>query len=168
VKKLASPSYWIFVGLWVGVSAWFWYRVFAAPRASPLDLDAFAPEDAAQPVPSEPEVALALETECRGHDPRSPPKPALRNEPVYPLGARIRGVEGWAVLEFVVGVDGTIDGVEVLQSEPAGEFERVARDAVASWQYCPVHQPTSRKVRLDFKLDGPDGTRRSAPKSAVP
>ena len=159
MNKLASPGYWIFLGLWLGISAWFWYRVFAAPGASARD--PYAPEDAAQRVPSGPEVALALESECRGHDPRSSPKPALRNEPVYPLAARIRGVEGWAVLEFVVGVDGTIGDVNVLQSEPVGEFERVARDAVATWQYCPVHEPTTRKVRLDFKLDGPDGARRS-------
>jgi len=57
--------------------------------------------------------------------------------PDYPAGAREQGIEGFAVVEFAVTVDGTVEGVRVVESSPAGVFEEAALNAAQRLRYEP-------------------------------
>ncbi|MGH9256379.1 MAG: energy transducer TonB, partial [Vicinamibacterales bacterium] len=59
-----------------------------------------------------------------------------RVEPVYPLLALAREMEGAVILEATVDEDGRVESVKVLRSP--GVFEQTALDAVRQWRYSPV------------------------------
>jgi periplasmic protein TonB len=85
--------------------------------------------------------------------------PLVRIEPDYPMKARQRGIEGWAVVQFTITPAGTIKDAKVVQAQPPGFFEEAAINAVNRWKYNPkiengvaVERP-GIMIRLDFKLD---------------
>lgn len=65
--------------------------------------------------------------------------PIVRVQPVYPRRALTQGVEGYAVVSLTINPDGTVDpsSIVILEAEPAGYFERAARDAAAKFKYKP-------------------------------
>jgi len=86
--------------------------------------------------------------------------PLVRIEPQYPRQAAMRGIEGWVLLQFDITSSGTVDNIEVLDSEPRRIFDSEARRALLKWKYKPrveegkaVAQPAN-KVKLAFKLEG--------------
>lgn len=77
-------------------------------------------------------------------------------QPVYPLWARERHVEGSVVLRVLIGEDGLVRQVDVVQGDP--ELARAAAEAVRQWRYSPYklnNQPvaTTKQVTLNFKLE---------------
>lgn len=58
--------------------------------------------------------------------------------PIYPEGARKRGIEGWVELAFTVLPNGKVDNVEVRNASPQGVFDEAASRAVSSWRFEPV------------------------------
>ncbi|HSQ69421.1 MAG TPA: energy transducer TonB, partial [Steroidobacteraceae bacterium] len=79
-------------------------------------------------------------------------------DPVYPPQALRGGVEGWVKLEFTVTETGAVGDVLVLDSQPAGVFERAAIDAVASWRFRPrsvnggtVQQRSAVTIRFELE-----------------
>jgi protein TonB len=87
-----------------------------------------------------------------------PPRPLLRLSPSYPPRARMRGLEGTVVVEFVVGRDGAVRDAEVVSAEPPGVFEHAARHAVSRWRFEPgmksgVAVPARVRQRLAFSLE---------------
>jgi TonB family protein len=58
--------------------------------------------------------------------------------PQFPEDARLRGVEGWVELHFIVGTDGAVSELSVVGTQPVGVFELAALDAVRRWHYQPV------------------------------
>jgi protein TonB len=138
----------IVVACWVGLSGWFWFSIYARFTTSE--------SEALSPVPDSGEIAAALEAQCGEDNGNSKPIAALRVEPVYPMSARRKGIEGSVVLEFIVQSDGTVTEVKVTKSEPSGVFDRTAVHSVSSWHYCPRADSTKSRVRLDFKLNKPD------------
>ena len=74
----------------------------------------------------------------------------LFEPPVYPDRARVRGIEGWVDLEFVVDAQGQPHEIAVTSAEPEGEFESAAAAAIATYVFEP------------FELDGRTYERRVA------
>lgn len=63
--------------------------------------------------------------------------PLSRQPPQYPYKAARRGIEGWVRVRFQVTETGTVEDVEVLESEPPGVFEQAAIKAVYRWRFKP-------------------------------
>lgn len=87
------------------------------------------------------------------------PRPLARMRPVYPPQARMRRLEGFVSLEFVVSPDGSVRDVEVLSSRPGDVFRQAAIQCVQRWRFSPGTkggEPVSSRVRqkLEFRLSG--------------
>lgn len=83
--------------------------------------------------------------------------PIVRIEPQYPRKAAMQGLEGHVVLSFEVTESGTVDNVEVVDSQPRRVFDVSAKQAVLKWKYKPQQDDgkpvrVAQKVQLDFKL----------------
>lgn len=64
-------------------------------------------------------------------------QPVYRTNPKYPRYAADRGIEGWVHMEFIVTIQGKIEDIKVLDSDPRDVFDQAAMDAVAQWRYIP-------------------------------
>ena len=88
----------------------------------------------------------------------TPPRVVTRVAPEYPALARQRRIEGWVELEYVVGVDGRVRDVRVLDSYPNRVFDSAAERSLLRWQFVPGTRDgepseTVGRTRLDFALD---------------
>ncbi len=86
------------------------------------------------------------------------PQPLVRTPPVYPHRARLRGIEGVVMIEFVVRNDGTPGDIRVIEAYPHGWFEDAARRAVQRWRFRPGMRdgapvPTRLRQQIRFELD---------------
>jgi periplasmic protein TonB len=84
-------------------------------------------------------------------------KPLKTVPPDYPESALQHGVSGSVLLSFTVDTKGATSDVQVLQSTPAGVFDRAAVSAVKRWRYAPVivngvavEVPTRTLVRFEL------------------
>lgn len=82
-------------------------------------------------------------------------------EPVYPEHARVRGIEGRVIIEYVIDENGVPTDLQVVDADPPGLFERAALRAVSAWRYQPalrygkpVKSPEAEAVLL-FELNKP-------------
>jgi protein TonB len=83
---------------------------------------------------------------------------AVKTEPPeYPQSALSKGLAGSVLLSFTVDAKGNTRDVQVLQSTPAGVFDRAAVSAVKRWRYAPVivdgnavEVPTRTLVRFEL------------------
>jgi len=87
-----------------------------------------------------------------------PLTPVSQPRPPYPLRARRMGVEGWVRVQFLVTEQGTVEGVRVVDAEPAGVFEGSVLQCVASWRFTPgtvagVPVKTRVGTTIRFQLD---------------
>lgn len=89
--------------------------------------------------------------------------PIERSPPKYPKEAANDWTEGWVVVSFVVGIDGSTQDIEILDTSIPNVFEKSALRTVKRWTYKPATlngQPVPQaktKVRLIFLLEGQDG-----------
>ena len=70
----------------------------------------------------------------------------------------VEGIEGYVVVEVLIGVDGSVRGVVVIESMPKRLFDRNVIRAVLKWKFKPRivnGVPVERKAiqKLDFNLD---------------
>lgn len=78
--------------------------------------------------------------------------------PAYPESARAAGIEGHVIVGYDVTVDGTVENVRVIESDPPGVFDDAALAAVRAWRFAaPIigGEPRSapaRTSRVEFKL----------------
>ena len=63
--------------------------------------------------------------------------PTYREEPVYPRLARRRGYEGTVILKVLVGVDGSVADLEILESSGHDILDRTAEKSVRKWMFEP-------------------------------
>lgn len=88
------------------------------------------------------------------------PKPTVRVEPKYPIGAARQSREGWTRLSFVVNEEGHVNDVLLLESSGSADFDRESIRAVKKWKYSPAlenGQPIEQcmnSVRMNFKMGG--------------
>lgn len=86
--------------------------------------------------------------------------PVVRVQPMYPQRLADQGIEGYVLLSFTITPSGGVSDVSVLESKPAGAFDRSAKKALKRWRYDPQlvdGKPVARRgqtVRLDFALEG--------------
>ncbi|MES9995488.1 TonB family protein [Desulfovibrio aminophilus] len=66
-----------------------------------------------------------------------PPRLLRKIDPIYPQAARRQGISGKMVVKFLVGPDGRVRDIEVVEAEPSGYFEQAAVDAVSRWEFSP-------------------------------
>ena len=95
------------------------------------------------------------------------PPTTRRVAPAYPRAARLRGVEGWVVLDYRIAADGRVADVAIREAQPEGAFELAARRALERWRYESGAAPGAVFTqRFDFVLspeessDGEQGCRR--------
>ncbi|WP_166424693.1 energy transducer TonB [Paraglaciecola sp. 20A4] len=88
------------------------------------------------------------------------PEPIERVAPKYPVSMARKGAEGWVQLNFVVGTDGSVNNIVVVDSTGMQDFEKAAVAAMKNWQYSPAFidgkpiEQCYNKVQMDFQLDG--------------
>ena len=76
----------------------------------------------------------------------------------YPPAARAAGIEGFVTLAYDVGADGSIDNINVVESDPPGIFDAAAIRAIARLDCsAPVLKGTPRAAvavpsTIRFKL----------------
>lgn len=88
----------------------------------------------------------------------SPLRAIVRIPPIYPMGAKRRGVEGWVKVRFVVDTEGKVGSIDIIAADPAGVFEQSVRRCVSGWKFSPgtiegmlVHAWVETVIR--FKLE---------------
>jgi protein TonB len=86
------------------------------------------------------------------------PVATSRTPPSFPARARSLGQSGHVTLAFVVDVDGSVQDVSVVESDPPGVFDDAAIEAVRQWEFQPgQHEgmPVAVRVRqtLSFQLE---------------
>ncbi|MEO1038678.1 MAG: energy transducer TonB [Pseudomonadota bacterium] len=75
--------------------------------------------------------------------------------PEYPRGAQRRELEGHVTVRYNVTEAGEVADVEVVESEPAGVFDRAVLRALEGWEYAPADTVTAGIERsFAFNLDG--------------
>jgi protein TonB len=75
----------------------------------------------------------------------------------YPTAAMRARQQGWVVVAFTVGTDGSTSDVKVVDAQPRRVFDRAAMDAVERYRFTPamkngVAVSTTKQQRIEFKL----------------
>lgn len=86
-----------------------------------------------------------------------PPKPIARGTFKYPPTAKKNGIKGYVVLSVLVERDGSVNQVQVLESNPSGIFDSAALQGIRAWQFEPakykgdaVRVWAKQKIRFDL------------------
>ncbi|MBP6058355.1 MAG: energy transducer TonB [Nitrosomonas sp.] len=86
-----------------------------------------------------------------------PPKPITRGTFKYPPVAKKNGVKGYVVLSVLVEMDGSVNQVQVLESNPSGIFDSAALQGIRAWHFEPakykgdtVRVWAKQKIRFDL------------------
>lgn len=66
---------------------------------------------------------------------------------VYPERAKQMKIEGEVVVSALIGIDGRIKKMKILESRPAGVFDNVVREMIPSWTFEPAKYK-NRNVQL--------------------
>lgn len=87
-----------------------------------------------------------------------PPRPVATPAPAYPPRARARAIEGYVKVRLLIGDDGSVRKVGILEAEPEGVFEDAVLAVARRWRFEPATyqgQPVALAVnrKLTFKLD---------------
>lgn len=137
-------------------------RVLAAGMLSIAALLTINTALANSPVPS-----------AKAEDKINMASPIKRVPPAYPEKAAQDNVEGFVVLSFDITETGATDNVTVVESKPAGVFDKSAKVALEQWEYKPRIQggkgvkQTGLLVQLDYQLSASLDTA-SIEKNALP
>lgn len=67
-----------------------------------------------------------------------PPKAVSQGTFRYPPSAKKNGIRGYVVLSILVSEKGSVDQVQVLESNPSGVFDAAALQGIRSWQFEPA------------------------------
>ena len=97
----------------------------------------------------------------------------VRTLPKYPKLALWRGIEGWVLLEFTISPNGKAMNPVVIDSDPAGIFDRSAINAVQKWKYRPkteegraVPRPGVRQM-ITFQISKEKKEKRKSQKPVI-
>lgn len=110
-----------------------------------------------------------------GPEANNAPKPALRSieQPAYPENLAASNTPGGAILELIIGADGTVRSVKVMRASHP-EFAQSAETAVKKWIFAPAQKDgvavESRwRIAVNFALEGhePEWRWRVAPRPSL-
>lgn len=79
--------------------------------------------------------------------PKVPPQLVSSGQPAYPERLRRDGVEGQVVVKLVVGTDGTVENVSVVNSSGHGEMDKAAEEAAYGYRFTPAEDAYGEPVR---------------------
>jgi periplasmic protein TonB len=80
------------------------------------------------------------------------PRPIYRPDPVYPRRLQLRGIEGWVQLKFDIAASGAVTHVAVIDADPKGSFDTVAKTAVSQWKYEPMVKDGRKVMQRDVAV----------------
>jgi protein TonB len=86
--------------------------------------------------------------------------PIVKVAPVYPRRALSRGIEGFVIVEFTVGKQGSVKNAKVVEANPEGIFDQAALDAASKFKYKPrvingeAAEVAGVQNRITFQIDG--------------
>lgn len=88
----------------------------------------------------------------------SPPQPMSRVAPSFPSRARSKGITGYVTVSMLVGPDGSVQDMSVLEATPSGVFEESAMAALRQWRFQPAtyegrNVATRVRQTLRFELE---------------
>jgi len=63
--------------------------------------------------------------------------PITKTPPIYPFQAKRRGIEGWVKVKFLVNIDGMVEKISIVESEPEAVFEESVLDTLPKWRFTP-------------------------------
>ncbi len=78
-------------------------------------------------------------------------QPIFRVEPIYPMYAIKRGIEGWVSIEFAITMNGKVVNPKVTASDPPRIFEKTALKAISQWRY-PLGNKSKSSAHIKFEL----------------
>ena len=95
-----------------------------------------------------------------GDEVDSLPEAISRPQPQFPYRAKIRGIRGKVVVEFVVDEEGRVADAAILSAEPSGYFEETTLTTLRKWRFKPALKesrpvPTRMRTTIDFQLVSP-------------
>lgn len=67
-----------------------------------------------------------------------PPRLLSKGTVEYPAEARQKNISGFVVLKILVALNGAIEKVEILESEPQGVFDQSATRSIKGWRFEPA------------------------------
>ncbi|NOX75489.1 MAG: energy transducer TonB [Gammaproteobacteria bacterium] len=67
-----------------------------------------------------------------------PPRVRKRQPLQYPARAKSKEIEGYVVISLLIGVDGKVEMVKVIEASPQGVFDDAALRSVSKWQFSPA------------------------------
>lgn len=79
-------------------------------------------------------------------------RPINMPTPRYPPDALRSGIGGEVIVEFTVGMDGSVTDARVVRSSPSRVFDREALNAVRRWRFEPVDAPVTTRRTVAFNL----------------
>ncbi|NQZ82350.1 MAG: energy transducer TonB [Colwellia sp.] len=86
--------------------------------------------------------------------------PIVKVAPIYPRRAQSRGIEGYAIVEFTVTANGSVQDPLIVESKPEGVFDRAAMDAALKFKYKPrvvdgvAMAVSGVRNKISFQIDG--------------
>lgn len=87
-----------------------------------------------------------------------PPKELANTPPRYPPRALARGIEGYVVVKLLLGENGTVEDVQIMEVAGDEAFRQAVCDVVGKWRFTPArHRGRAVKVwaikRIRFELE---------------
>lgn len=106
-----------------------------------------------------PVITTAINARNDGIGSDSEALPIVKIAPEYPRRAALRGIEGFVDLMFDISTAGYPINIRILQSQPAGVFDKAASRALARWKYRPkqvdgitvIQRDQSTRIRFDLE-----------------
>ncbi|MEM7762447.1 MAG: energy transducer TonB [Pseudomonadota bacterium] len=70
--------------------------------------------------------------------------------------SKVANSRGFVVVEFTVGLDGSLSEFQVLESSPSGVFDSAAIEALGKWKFEPSETVRRQSVTFDFEYKSPE------------
>ncbi len=67
-----------------------------------------------------------------------PPRVRKRQALEYPARAKSKEIEGYVVVSLLIGRDGQVETVKIIEASPQGVFDDAALRSVSKWQFEPA------------------------------
>ena len=61
----------------------------------------------------------------------------VKIDPLYPIRAKRRKIEGFVTVEFLVTNTGQVEQIKIIEAEPQGVFEKNVIESVSKWRFKP-------------------------------
>jgi len=88
----------------------------------------------------------------------NPLTPLVMTQPIYPMRAKQRGIEGWVKVQFIINEEGNTESIQIIKAEPETIFNKNVIRCVLSWRFSPgtidgIKVKTLADMLIKFELD---------------